>query len=348
MQDMRTIPVLSFFGRSGGRLLLGGLALLLMFLVTPGQVQAQGCDNQGSISAYAYYCISATSLTGNNPQMPQLTYGGNFAACDTAQYIMELDFAGPGSYLNGESYGLYDVGAGIPGNVTWIVDWSQNLGDVGNYSEGGNGQLWAFDNGVQTDDFQFFVYGQNPSFGSITAVLGSLGAPWWYGHTLTWETLVANPPYGNTQFYYSFDPTFTYIGSPVWGYPDGYGLSQLDGSSGANPLLLTDDSLWTWTTNLAYGVQVANQNQTAAYNHFQNQFQQMLSDTAGTPQYPNPIYGYCNLTGTSLGSNYWNADWINKYNGGYWATWTGSGWSYGNSTNPTYTINVCNQPSHTI
>jgi hypothetical protein len=290
--------------------------------------------------------------------MPTLQYGGNGNACDTYVYGLELDFAQPGALGNGQSYGLYfssDEVGNLPGNVPWTVNWSMNEGDVGEYSEGGNGDVDAYINAVYANSISFFVYGQNPTTPSITAALGLFGPPWWYGHTLTWETLIANKPAagsgytGNVQFYgiSQFDPSGTYTGTPVFGKPDGFGLSQLDGS--AHPSLLTDDSLWTWTTNLMYGVQVASGTQTAAYNHFQLQLNQMLQQTGGSPQYPNPVGGYCNLTWNGTGNNaYWNADWINLYNGGYWATWTGSGWSYGNSTNPTYTSDVCNQPSWTI
>ncbi len=355
MRNTRAIRIPNFFGSSGSGLLLGGLALLLMFLGSPKQGQAQGCDNNDSIYQGGAYCIAATTLSsGNNPMMPSLSIGGGSGRC-TSEYVMELDFAQPGDPSaipggNGESYGFYDSGS-LPGGSQWIVNWKSNGGDVGQYSEGGHGDLQDFEDGTMVDEFPFIVYGQNPGLPSITAVIASLGAPWWYGHTLTWETLSANLPQGNVQFYSGTDPSNTYVGSPAWGYPDGFGLSQLDGSPSANPLLLSDNSLWTWTTNLLYGVQVANGNAGLAYSHFQAQMNAMYAYTGSNglpPQYPNPVNGYCNLTGTSLTSNYWEADWINKYNGGFWANWTGSGWSYGNSTNPTYTTNVCNQPSHTI
>jgi hypothetical protein len=172
-----------------------------------------------------------------------------------------------------------------------------------------------------------------------------------YGHALTWETQAANPT-GNVQFLPGMDKTGTYLRPPAWGGPDGFGLSQLDGSPNANPSLVTDDSLWTWTTNLMYGVQVANGNSSSAYNHFQSQWNNMKAYTAklGLPQInPNSVDGYCNFTWNGTGNNaYWNADWISAYNGGYWANWTGTGWDYGSAYNPDYVVNVCNSRSYTI
>jgi hypothetical protein len=293
--------------------------------------------------------------------MPQLTYVGSGNACDTYSYTMELAFSQPGdSYGNGQSYGLYQSPY-LSGNANWTVDWSLNYGDVDQYSEGGIGSIDVYDWTLNPTDpinsLSFVVYGQNPLTSSITAFLNNLGPPWWYGHTLTWETLSTNPTgagygyTGNVQFYgvAQFGPGMQYTGTPVWGYPDGFGLSQLDGSTHANPSLVTDNSLWTWTTNLMYGVEVANRNQTAAYSHFQQQLANMLQATGGSPEYPSAVGGYCNLTWNGTGNNaYWNADWINLYNGGTWETWNGSGWSYGNSTNPTYTTEVCNSQSWTI
>jgi hypothetical protein len=177
---------------------------------------------------------------------------------------------------------------------------------------------------------------------------------------LTWETFVANPTGaslpngapGNVQFYgvSQFDPSYTYTGTPVWGPFDGFGLSQIDGSPGANPSLLTDNSLWIWTTNLMYGVvQVANKKQGLASPHFQQQMTLMLSRTAGSPKYPNPVGGNCQFTWNGTGNNaYWNADWISLYNGGYYDTWTGTTWSYGSAYNPNYVPNVCSKKSYTM
>jgi hypothetical protein len=336
-------------GRTSIRSLFPALAFLVLAIGGAACSRAQSCDNVDSIYAGGLYCIAATGVTGNNPQMPVLTYFsnvGNGSTCDTSEYLVELDFAQPGdSYSNGESYGLYDSGP-IAANVQWVVDWSQNQGDIGEYSEGGNGWIDVYENGNYYDGFDFNVWGQNPTYSSITTYLRSgLNPPWWYGHALTKES-------SNQQFIVGTltSPTAEYFGTPLWGYPDGFGLSQLEGS--AHPNLLTDDSLWTWTTNLMYGVQVANSTQSAASSHFANQMLLMYSYTSGnglSPNYPTSIGGYCNFSWNGTGNNaFWNADWINYYNGGPWETWTGSGWSYGNSTNPTYTIQVCNLPSWTI
>ncbi len=230
------------------------------------------------------------------------------------------------------------------------------------HSEGGHGDLTDKEDGNTANDVSFSVYGQNPASGNIATYLNSLSPPWWYGHALTWETLASNPngnPPGNVQFLPGMDPTGTYLSPPAWGKPDGFGLSQLDGSPGANASLVTDNSLWTWTTNLMYGVQVANNKKLGAASHFANQYQLMLTDTndAGLgPMNPQPVYGYCQITtpnGVGNGSS-WNADWIQYYNGGFYEYWNGPstgssslGWSY-NTINPTYVPNVCAQQSYTM
>ncbi|MGA2754200.1 MAG: hypothetical protein ABSE53_10545 [Terracidiphilus sp.] len=332
-------------GRTSIRPLFPTLAFLVLAIGGATWSRAQGCDNVDSIYQGGKYCIAATTaLSGNNPEMPVLTYQGTGNACDTYSVTLDLEFRQPGdSDPNAWTIGIYSSG-NLQGNVPWTVDWRQNQGDIGQYAEGGDGEIDYALNGSDygPDYVDFYVYGQNPSTSSITAALGTLGPPWWYGHALTWES-------GNQQFLPGWDSTDTFLGPPVWGYPDGFGLSQLDGSPSANPTLVTDNSIWTWTTNLIYGVQVASGHRAAAQAHFQQQMTLMLNNTGGSPQYPNPVSGYCQFTWNGTGNNaYWNADWINLYNGGYWETWTGTGWSYGSATNPNYTPNVCSQPSYTI
>lgn len=326
-----------------GILLFAGAMVLIVG--APVRAHAQ-CTYAAQISDGGLYCISATSTLGNSPQMPVLSYNDGGTSCETDSYTMTVEYMVVGDdYLNSQTFGLYESGD-LAGNVQWVVNWSNNLGDMGYYSEGGQGQMQVSVNGdppFPVADFD--IGGQNPSTSSITAVIVSDGAPWWYGHTLTWES-------GNRQFY-PLDPSSYYYRYPIFGTPDGFGLSQLDGSTNANPTLVNDTSIWTWTINLQYGVQVANQHKSAAQSHFQNQMAQMLSDTGGSAIYPNPVQSLappgCNITWNGTGNNaYWNADWINLYNGGYWATWTGTAWSYGNAVNPNYAQQVCNSPSQTI
>lgn len=350
------------------RLLVLSAMLSCVGSVGAASAGAQGCDNQDSIYQGGQYCIEATNpTTGNNPWMPVLSYSYGQGSCNT--YTLELDFQQPNnSNLNSGSFGVYhssdpgQAGGSLPGNVPWIVNWSLNDADEGEYSEGGNGGVSTYLSTGYAGTIEFQVWGQNPTTASITSLLNQLGAPWWYGHALTWETLGANPTgagygyLGNVQFYglSQFGPGMAYTGTPTFGGPDGFGLSQLDGSPGANPSLVTDDSLWTWTTNLMYGVQVASQNQNSANNYFEAQYTQWLNDTGGNSQYPEAIPGYCNLSVNGTGNNaYWNADWIQMYNGGHWATWNGPtvGWTYHappSPSSPQYPFGVCSQQSYTI
>ncbi len=321
---------------------------------------SEPCNNSDALYRGGIYCIAATTTwSGNNPEMPRLTYNGNGdnSTCTSYSYTLMVQFTQPGdTYPNAQSYGMYQSEP-MAGNVPWAVDWSQNIGHPGQYSEGGNGWFSITTNGLTADGFDFRIRGENPSNQSVAEYLSGLSTPWWYGHALTWETFADHPNWtgsyapGNIQFLFGMNPTGEYLGKPDWGKPDGFGLSQLDGSPNANPTKVTDNSLWTWTTNLRYGVEVANGNWMNAYFHFLNNYNQMQTDMGPNPWYPQPIGGNCNFTWNGTGNNsYWNADWINLYNGGYWEKWNGplSGWSYGSATNPNYTPNVCSMPSYTI
>lgn len=332
---------------------------LSFFLIVPGG-RAQTCDNNDSIYSSGQYCITG----GTSPQMPALSYTGSSGTC-SSEYTMELDFAQPGdSYGNGKSYGYYDSGA-LPANTRWLVDWSMNQGDVGEYSEGGNGDLRDVEDGNLANEFTFFVYGQDPATSSITASLGLLGTPWWYGHTLTQES-------SNRQFYYwqsQHDPSGTYTGTPVFGPLDGFGLAQIDGSG--NPTLLTDDVMWTWTTNLIAGVGLANASQSGGITYWGIQqgqeysFETQNGLQRGTDA-PNAFNGttYCTFMPTGTGHQaYSNGYGIAGYNignpddpapgGGLKGDDKGfasfqlntGGWFY-HAWN--YVTLVCNQPSMTL
>ena len=348
-------------GRTRIRSLFSALAFLVLAIGGATLSRAQSCGNVDSIYDGGQYCIAATTaLSGNNPEMPVLSYAGSGGTC-SSEYIMELDFQGD-SFGNGQSYGYYDSGS-LPANSQWIVNWSSNQGDVGEYSEGGNGDLEDLEDGGLANEFAFSVWGQNPSTGSITTALGSLGPPWWYGHTLTYETSSANPPVGNIQFYLGSGPT-GYLGSPVFGGPDGFGLSQLDGSPNANASLVTDDSLWTWTTNLMYGVQVANGAQSAGASYWASQLQQ-IGNLAATLRVPISTFypktfstTYCSFApaGTGRGA-YSNGYGVVGYNAGPAVGKTGDNYSFA-SVNPStgqwyyydwgYATSVCNSQSYTM
>jgi hypothetical protein len=334
---MRTPEEFSPRKRINAYFFIPGLASLLILLASPEKTQAQSCNNN-TIYPDGEYCISATGSSGNNPQMPVLSYGGLGSACDTYSYTLELDFSQPGdSYGNGQSYGVYeDTEAG---NVPWIVDWSLNEGDVGQYAEGGNGSFEIDFDGVDNyDEFSFFVYGQNPSTGptgNIATYLKTLNPPWWFGHALTQEST-------NRQFYIwnsQFDPSETYTGTPVFGKPDGFGLAQVDGSGAAQKSLLTDNVMWTWTTNLVTGVSIANGKLPNALAYLNNQaalmvktLQSLNIPTANYPSYypaPENYSSICSFTYPGAGNNaYYNLEWITEYNTGHWTQWQASslGW----------------------
>lgn len=242
------------------------------------------------------------------------------------------------------------------------------MGDAGEYAEGGNATLTVqHDNGAETiNTISFTVYGQNPDLNPITAVLNQLGPPWWFGHTLTHES-------SNQQFLGGWDSTNSYFGSPKWGRPDGFGLSQIDGSccstSPNDPL--TDNVLWTWTSNLQAGVSNASVSQSAGATYWQNQLAlmdqyAMQHNASPSSFYPASVnYGYCSFTPTGTGRNsYVNGYGIIGYNSGPAVGSTGDNHSFAsfdsssgnwfyyddpvNGHGWTYLAAVCIQPSNTI
>jgi len=242
---------------------------------------------------------------------------------------LELDFAQPGdAYGNGQTYGVYQSGP-LPGNVVWQVNWSNNSGDAGEYGEGGNGSIEISEDEAAIDDFSFYVGGQTPTTGSITAVAAPLNPPWWFGHALSLES-------SNLQFWPLTLRKNGYYGDPQFGPPDGFGVTQIDGSG--NPSLLTDNIIWTWTLNLRAGIGLATAAQTGGQTYWGIQYGQMQQYAAAHQQpisayypnqFPDPVdhpipalikgfNNYCGTfspTGTGRGA-YFNGFGLVGYNAG--------------------------------
>ena len=278
--------------------------------------------------------------------------------------IVELDFAQPGdSYGDGQSYGYYDSDL-MPVGTQWFVNWSLNLGDVGEYSEGGNGDLTDLEDGSVATDLAFNIWGQNPNIGStgnIATYLNSLNPPWWFGHALTDES-------SNQQFITGTltSPTGEYFGTPVWGTPDGFGLAQVDGVG--SPGMLSDNVMWAWTTNLLTGVAIANGKSSTAQTWISNQAaaMQLTLQSLNTPiqQYPNyyptpeSYSSICSFAYPGSGNGaYWNLEWMTEYNGGHFSRWQASSLSWPivapvtcnrNEVCSIYTYRLCTDSSATI
>jgi hypothetical protein len=307
--------------------------------------------------------------------MPTLSYTVSATSCDTVDYTLELDFAQAGDTAgNGQSYGFYDSGT-IPGNSVWFVNWSLNEGDAGEYGEGGNASLEVVEDGMDIGSLSFSVAGQTPTTANITALATQLNPPWWFGHALTLES-------SNQQFNPISSNKSGYYGAPIFGPPDGFGVAQIDGVG--NPTLLTDDIIWTWTLNLAAGINLASDAEAGAASYWAIQYQQLTNYAAAhnqpksayyPDQFPDPtdhplppnMKSFTNYCGTfspdgTARTAYSNGYGLVGYNAGNPATpvkggllgdnkgfasfeTSSGGWNYFDWN---YVYYVCNQPSLTL
>ncbi len=337
------------------------LVLILLGLALCRPAHAQ-CANAGGLytvtpSQGQAVCIwpTGTGPYGDFPLMPALEIvesDDNDSDCFDYSLTVSFNQANVSNSTYPQStYGYYESGD-LGANDPWIVDWSNNLEPVSGPNtmyEGGiaqvNYEINGDDNGDQGP--AFWIAGMNPSLGSSGAVAAMeryFGAPWWYGHVLTQES-------SNQQFRYGSDAagllSGDFYGAPVFGPPDGFGIAQVDASSGANTL--SDGDFWDWTQNLFDGINIANDALSPAQTYLQTQINNMNKSVALEgigPVYPNAFSaGACSFSYPGGGNGaYYNGEWITEYNGGHFATWNGSSWSY----RTTYLSNVCSQPSQTI
>jgi hypothetical protein len=148
--------------------------------------------------------------------------------------------------------------------------------------------LWAL-NGASQNSFSFNVNGANAN-PTHSALLGSLGNSPWY--------LPFVP--GAESSYRQFDSN----GIPFWGFPDGYGVMQIDSASGVTLRL---NLLYNWQDNADEGRSELQAKAQLASNWWDSQKQQWQAYNAGKPtqqQFPLPPDYFCGNAGTSARPNY--------------------------------------------
>jgi hypothetical protein len=389
---MSVKPDLSSFAFSVGD--IARLALVCGALLLCEPALAQCANPDGFTPTYPQdnqiTCIwpTGTGINLNAPVMPNLfIVQTDDDSCDTFQYTLTVSFTEPLSWSSSgvpnsgyplSTYGYYES-TSLNANVPWVVDWMSNQSPA----NGTPANNFGYEGGLAQETYQmngdgnnwtgpgFWIAGVNPSLdpnGSVAqAMLYSQtatppGAPWWYGHALAIESKTPGVSNGTQQFYQGQGAvsasTFSagyYYGAPVYGWPDGFGIAQVDGS--ANPL--TDDDFWSWSINLFDGIAIANGPQSRANNFWQDQLElaQNLASSQGkaiSTYYPQAFSStYCSFTATGSGqAGYGNGFWITAYNAG--------GPTYNNafaSVNPNtgtwvynwaYTTAVCNRQTDTI
>lgn len=326
-------------------------------------------------------CISAIGAGPDfiSPAMPPIgLFETDDNTCDTFQYTLTVSFSQSGVsdpvWPQG-TFGFYQSAAGLEANVPWIVDWTLNLdpenGLTGFY-EGGVAQETYNINGAGNQlGTGFWIAGVNPSLGPSGVVAQQMqldSAPWWFGHALSTES------YGGMQFYYGTTSASTqsggtpgslgagYFGAPVFGPPDGFGIAQVDGSSGANTLY--DEDFWDWSQNLFDGIEIAYEALSPAQTYLGGQVTDMSIYTSArglAPIYPAPenYSSICSFTYPGSGNSaYYNLEWITDYNGGHWTQWQVSSLSWPivaplhcdphTGVCALYAYTVCTNPTQTI
>ncbi|MGA2652108.1 MAG: hypothetical protein ABSF28_16365 [Terracidiphilus sp.] len=349
--------------------LILSLLVLSTFLCPPAAAQScAAISNGGIIPAQGQTLCIDPAGSANLPVMPPIElvqFDDN--TCDTFNYTLSVDFYEQGSnYLfSGDetTAGYYESPDDLPGGTPWIVDWTENEesgvqgNGLPNFYEGGEAYALEYLNDDSlVSDVSFWIAGENPSLGttgSVAQAASSFGAPWWLGHALTIESTSEQFIGGASSV---ATETYGYYGAPVYGYPDGFGIAQVDGK-GNN---LSDDDVWSWEQNLYDGIGIANSFQTPAVNYWNSQLAlaQALATKNNVPistYYPSTFTStYCTFTPTGTGRNaYGTGFWITAYNTGT-GNFDNNGFASVNPTtgtwayNWTYASNVCSRASSTM
>lgn len=200
------------------------------------------------------------AMIDGTPQMPQISarvvdaQTNQPVASGTAQFNLNVQFSqmtgtqtGQAGVAKQYSWDLIPAGLSppqVPANTSWNVQPSRVLGGTATIN-------WTY-NGIQQQPFSFCIQSYNPSYADAYAALDS-GIFWFRKNVANHETSASQvcEPGRNQAAWCSGG----YWGQPVWGYPQGYGMLQLDPPQGSPPLqVLGDDDayevIWNWRANL--------------------------------------------------------------------------------------------------
>ena len=302
-------------------------------------------------------CISPTGGYTGGPVPPILYITGQGGQCDVSWGVFTMSYTQPAAlpYYDG-SVGSY-VTANVAGGVQAYLEWGTNFyaspWDEGFY-EGGSALLNAYYDGHPQPSYTtgFTISGVNPSLSSLTADMQSYGPPWYFGRVLTRES-------SNRQFYGPHDHVpYANPYTPVYGPPDGFGVTQLDGETpfgyavGAGGTTvtipkLTDAVLWNWQLNLQEGMGLAWSKQSTAYSFFARQQAQAKADGVA-PAAASHQAGTCSPALWYGSGEYGMQDgeWITEYNGGRAYIYNNSSKTW--TINTSYWDSVCSNNSATI
>jgi hypothetical protein len=111
--------------------------------------------------------------------------------------------------------------------------------------------------------FTFKIRGRNPTPAAARSYVSAVGAPRYATAIFQHESYL--PKYAT--IYNQFYPTGESEGEPVWGYPDGWGLAQIDRTSEKTTASTTE--VWNWQANLSGGLGVLEEKRKAALAYFE-------------------------------------------------------------------------------
>jgi hypothetical protein len=232
-------------------------------------VRAQNClGSVYPIPTGATTCIQpGTSQSG--PTQPVIYVTGG-SSSDTLQGVVEVawaEYAASAAAYYNHSQGTFETPA-VPGGAIAYIKWNDNVYAFAygyDTFEGGSAVVWPYVNGAASTSSSFNILGVNPSLAILKGALAPMEPPWWFGRTMSRES-------SNAQFAAfqvgagGTNNPVNYV--PLFGPPDGFGLTQIDGSNANYYAKVFDDTLWDWMSNLAEGVGIAESLQSPAYAYF--------------------------------------------------------------------------------
>jgi hypothetical protein len=307
------------------------------------------------------------AFIGPGPSIPNLNiqYGGSPGSATSFQIRLEVEDRIDRTATLRDSTTWFPSQSGyqsIP--VTGSILLSAMLN--GDYRGGKAILHYKLDTETTWSDYTFYIRGYNPLKSNVYAYVASLPdslAPWFYKKMMTHESgsqidthLRQFNPDGNV----SPDWTST-IATPNWGYPDGWGIMQIDLSSIGQHL--PEQGLWSWQYNVRRGLWVLNgklnnrvapgasgrgarqfwEEQVAAYYDFCNANPGSAPPPPDNITYGASTFGYTPQTGQH---SFRDAIWIKQYNGasgGNFISWVSNHWEIHstNSSGINYVQIVC-------
>jgi hypothetical protein len=168
---------------------------------------------------------------------------------------------------------------------------------------------WSDVCGEGAANMNFVDYGTNPAIADIQNTGAQYGYPWFWPLLLSAETLY------NIQ-YATSNTNQNVPGMPIFGAPDGIGLTQLDGTT----WYVAYNDYLSYKQNVKDGLGVLFSKKSAAYNWINQQVSQAQDE--GGPAPPSfPMGGNCGTFGAAGARSLQDANWISYYNGGYLLHW---------------------------